>query len=249
MRNPVGASVRIFNQSVPEIGYSARTTTYGEEFDMVNYYIEHLVWKYKKLEQKRVAVFVEPQIDTGYPDIVIVEYSGTIKTKWAESRNNLTSTDLRILFQVIQQKNASIQGLSSLLGFSQSDVEKSFNRLAACNLIHLSSTGRYARNVRLQSFCNVKKVIAIEAKIDKWTDAILQASKNSWFSTESFVLLNKERCNETIIQKCETHGLGIILVNGDVKYVLKGEQRNFPVSYTSILFNEWIQRAEYLEAH
>ncbi|MDL2217885.1 hypothetical protein LJC27_04430 [Christensenellaceae bacterium OttesenSCG-928-M15] len=249
VKNFEESNVRIFGRSAPEIGYYARTTTKGDEIDMVNSYIEHIVSKYKKLKKGRVAIFIEPQIDTGYPDIVIVEYSGVPKIAWADSRRNLTTTEMKILFQVYKQKNASLSDLNELLGFSPEEIKKSFVHLAACNLIHLSKSEMYARNTQLQAFCNVKKVIAIEAKIDKWSEAILQASKNSWFSTESYILLNKTHCNEAIINKCKEHGVGIILVNGSIKHVLKSTKRQFPISYTSLLFNEWIQRANELEAH
>lgn len=67
-------NITIFNQSNPQIGYVARTCTHGEEFDMVNFYIKAIVQKYSMLKRKRAAIFIEPQIDTGYPDIVIAEY-------------------------------------------------------------------------------------------------------------------------------------------------------------------------------
>ena len=243
----MSANVQIFSHSIPEISYIARTSTKGDEIDMVNLYIKYLVEKYSGLKTKHIAIFLEPQIDTGYPDIVIVEYWGQVKSEWNSSRSNLSFADLKILFQITQQRNVSIDSLSILLGFSNADIQKSFLRLSESNLIHLSKSKHHARNIPIRSFSNIKKIISIEAKIDKWTEAIHQASKNTWFSTESFVLLNKEKCSESIIKKCEEHGVGIILVNGRIQTILKSELRNYPISYTSLLFNEWIHRANYLE--
>ena len=72
--NPLPENVNLFNYSLPLIGYVSRTNTPGPEFDMVKQYVLYLINKYKKLKKKSIAVFIEPQIDTGYPDIVIVEY-------------------------------------------------------------------------------------------------------------------------------------------------------------------------------
>lgn len=237
--------IKIFKQSLPQIGYIARTFTKGEEFDMVNKYIEHVLKKYKNLKKKNVAIFIEPQIDTGYPDIVIVEYYDCSLNFWNENRSKLSSNDFKILFQIQTQKNSSISGLCELLGFSKAEIKKSVTRLSQCNLIHLSKNNESIRNVQLHNYCHIGKIISIEAKIDKWSAAILQASQNIWFSTESYVLMNKSSCNPLIIQKCKEQGIGIILVNGKVQKILDSDCRKFPVSYSSLQFNEWIQREKY----
>lgn len=237
--------IKIFSHSIQEIGYVARTNTKGNEFDMVNRYIEHIIKKYSKLKRKQIAIFIEPQIDTGYPDIVIVEYNTSSEHLWNENRKHLSTNDLKILYQIQQQKNASLKSLNELLGFSIIDIKKSITRLATCNLVHLSKTQNHVRNIQLSAYCRINKIISIEAKIDKWSEAIQQASKNVWFSTESYILMNKDSCNNLIIEKCKQHGIGIILVNGRIQYELESEHRVFPVSYASLQFNEWIQRASH----
>lgn len=238
-------NIKIFNNSLPEIGYIARTTTKGDEFDMVNQYINYILKKYKSLRKKKVAIFIEPQIDTGYPDLVIIEYFDCSKKLWNEYRRKLSISDLKILFEIQIRSNISISGLSNLLGFSQIEIKKSILRLDQCGLVHLSKTQTCVRNVQLHSYCHINKIISIEAKIDKWAAAINQASKNIWFSTESFILMNKENCSDTFVQKCKEQGIGIILVNGKIQKILDSEHRNMPISYSSLQFNEWIQR----EAH
>lgn len=240
-------SIKIFNRSIPNIGYVARTNTQGEEFELVNSYISYLYTKYKNLKNKKIAIFIEPQIDTGYPDLVIIEYYDCSKNIWNEERFKLTINDLKILYQIQKDKQSSIKDLSDLLGFSLLEIKKSFVRLSNCHLIHLSKNGELVRNVQLHTYCHINKIISIEAKINKWSDAIRQATKNIWFSTDSFILMNKNYCNNMIIEQCKQHGIGIILVNGNVKCILECDQRKFPVSYVSFLFNEWIQRNDHLK--
>lgn len=243
------SEIEIFNNSLPNIGYVSRTITQGEEFDMVNKYVEYIKKKYCKLKKKKIAIFIEPQIDTGYPDIVIVEYYNTSNKEWNKKREKLSINDLKILFQIQQQKNTTTNYLSELLGFSIEEVQKSTYNLSQCGLIHFSQKQNCVRNIQLHAYCHINKIISIEAKIDKWSEAIRQAVKNIWFSTESYILMNKDSCNDAIIKKCEDNGIGIILLNGKIHTILKSEQRDFPVSYLSLLFNEWIQKnAHYKEA-
>ena len=235
-------NIILFNSSMPQIGYISRTSTLGKEFDMVNKYIEFLIKKYSKCKSKKAAIFIEPQIDTGYPDIVIVEFYSVPDLSWDKTRNGLTTTDFKILFYIQKQKKSSTKQISDILGFPTDVVRKSLLRLFNCGLIYLSDDKNNASNVDFRRYCRINKIIAIEAKIDKWNEAIRQANNNIWFSTESYILLNKDSCSSTIIDTCSSDGLGIILVNGKIQTTLASTKRCIPVSYASILFNEWILR-------
>lgn len=235
-------NIRVFSHTRPDIGYVARTSTQGQEFDMVRKYLNHLILKYSKLKYKKAAIFVEPQLDTGYPDIVIVEYFSLPTNKWELSRNDLTYTDLKILFYIQSKKSSSITEINHTLGYSVASVNNSIKKLSDSRLIYLSKSKKYVRNVKLKSYCRIHKIIAIEAKIDKWKEAIRQATNNIWFATESYILMNKESCSSAITEMCKANGIGIILVNGTIKTELASMQRQFPVSYASLQFNEWILR-------
>lgn len=240
-------NITIFNHSIPQIGYVARTITQGEEFELVNSYINYLLEKYKNLKQKKVAIFIEPQIDTGYPDLVVVEYYPINNFSWKHGRENLSVTDLKILFYIQTQKHTSINKINKILGFPINTIEKTINILLEYGLIHVSKTKVFVSNVPLSSFCRIHKIISIEAKIDKWSEAIRQASNNIWFSTESYILLKKETCKPEIVQSCKKHGIGIVLLNGNIRLEIKAEKRQFPVSYASLYFNEILLRKENLE--
>lgn len=235
------SQVFLVNQSIPSIGYNARTTTLGEEFDMVNRFLEHLISHYSQLKRKNALIFLEPQIETGYPDIVIAEYYSSPSHK-SEIRNKVDVCDLKILFHIQREKNISITQISNDLGFSVKEVSRSVKRLSGCGLIHLSKSKTYIRNVRLSSYCTITRLISIEAKLDKWSEAIRQAENNTWFSTESYIMLNKDKCTDTIRTKCLENGIGIILVNGKIKTELKCIPNKFPISYASLQFNEWAYR-------
>ena len=238
------SKVEIFNHSMSEIGYTARTATTGDEFKMVQQYILYLEKKYQKLKSKSVAIFIEPQLDTGYPDIVIVEYNHSLKF---ELKRELSINDLKILFHIQKQKSTTTDSLKAQLGFTDNDIEKTLKNLNQHKLIRMNKANSNIRNVKIRNYCAINKIISIEAKIDKWSEAIQQASKNIWFSTESYILMNKNSCNESIVKKCKESGIGIILVNGSIKVMLKSEKRAFPVSYSSLLFNEWLQKYDFVK--
>lgn len=239
------ANIKIFDNSIPQIGYISRTSTKGQEYNMVRNYIKCILGKYANLKNKHIAIFVEPQIDTGYPDIVIIEYYHSDKLILNEHRLKLSIQDLKILFHIQKNKNVSLKDLESILGFHVSEIKKSISRLEASKLIHVSKGRNNYRNIPLSSYSRIKKIISIEAKLDKWSEAIKQAEKNLWFSTESYILMNKECCSRTMLSRCEELGIGIILQNGKMETKLKGSKRDFPVSFTSLLFSEWIFRLSY----
>lgn len=242
----VAENVMLFNYSIPEIGYIARTSTQGQELEMVNRYVDFLINKYKTLKNKKAAIFIEPQLDTGYPDIVIVEFSSMPPLTWDKKRRNLTVKDMKILYFIQVGNGYKIKDICNMLGYSMYDVEKSVLRLDELGLIHISKNHNYVRNTKLTTYCRISKIIAIEAKVDKWKEAIRQANNNIWFATESYVLMNKETCSSQIVDLCKSKGVGIILVNGTIKTELCSEKRAFPVSYASLQFNEWILHKKYL---
>lgn len=251
------SNVLLFNESIPDIGYYVRTTTVGKELDMVERYVDYMANHYKKLKYKNAAIFIEPQLESGYPDIVIAEYydkrnaantSADSLENWNDGRFNLTNTDLKILYYVQSNKGSTKEKIRNYLGFSKEEIDTSLERLNSSGLIQqLPNLSDKIRQVQLDKYCTITNLIAIEAKIDKWGEAIRQAENNRWFSSESYVLMNKTGISEANYNKCLGLGLGIILVNGKIEKHLKSDRRKFPISYGSLLFNEWIHKVIYLE--
>lgn len=238
-------NIKVFDHSIHSIGYISRTITYGEEYEMVKKYINYFIRSKKHLSKKNFAIFIEPQIDTGYPDIVIVDYYETKDISWIDERNYLSNNDLRILFEIQKKKTISVDALEGLLGFTKNDLEKSILRLSKSNMVHTNKHNSKIRSAKFKSYCRINNIISIEAKIDKWNEAIRQATNNTWFATESYILMKKDRCNEAIMNVCKERGIGIILMNGKITCKLRSEKQSMPVSYSSLQFNEWILREQF----
>ena len=64
--------------------------TQGEELDLVEDFIEYYIYNFLKTNKtSNLAVFVEPKVASGFPDIVFAAYSPKILENWSEERENL----------------------------------------------------------------------------------------------------------------------------------------------------------------
>jgi hypothetical protein len=186
-----------------------------------------------------VAVFVEPKIDSGYPDIVIVYYNDNYMMHWTQERNRLSDDDLKILALVFKASKCTVDEIATTFGFSHQRALKSIELLADCGI--LQQQGKRWKTTNKSSFFGIKRVVAIEAKIGNAKKALPQAIMNTRFSTQSYSLIDITNPAQKTISEYKSLGIGIIA--GD-KYstVLESAQRKLPVSCTTLKFNDWIGR-------
>ncbi len=238
--------VLLICDSIPGLGYTARKTPQKREFELVHGFIDRYIASLKHGKQK-VAIFLEPMIDTGYPDIVIVRYRPTDSIIWQPNNSKLSSKHYKVLSAVDQQGRVSITHLASLLGYREKELISILNRLNREGLV--SKEEEVIRRKKYADYFCIRSIITIEAKVNKWTEAIDQALFNTRFSTESYVLMGTDRCSETMREKCDSLGVGILLsANNKTKRYLPAEKHYKLNSYIPYLFNEWLLRIERLEA-
>jgi predicted transcriptional regulator len=236
------SKILYFACSDSNIGYRARTSTQGEELEMVHQFIKRVEFKYRRYKKKNLAIFIEPQLESGYPDIVLIEYKHINGIHFNTDRLKLSYPDLKIFFEILQYNSITLEHLQQVLGYEQNQIKKTIHLLSNCNLVKISPTGRCVRKRALKSFFEIKKIISIEAKINKWHDVIDQSYTNQWFSSETYVLL-KKYSNVQCVKDCEEKGMGVIIADADkFKKLNDSSKRKLPVSYVSLLFNEWIIR-------
>ena len=87
--------VPVLSSSLSEIGYISRTSTQGKEYLLVQDFFSFMNDKYKKYRNKKAMIFIEPQLETGFPDIVIAEYYSLPPNCWNDARGDLNTTDLK----------------------------------------------------------------------------------------------------------------------------------------------------------
>lgn len=89
--------IHLFDKDISGIGLHCRTSTPGEEFDLVKEFIEYYSTKFLRDNKvNNLAIFIEPRIVSGFPDIVFASYSPTIMDNWNQSRKCLTTIELKI---------------------------------------------------------------------------------------------------------------------------------------------------------
>jgi len=119
-------------------------------------------------------------------------------------------------------------------------VLRSIERLTAGALVREQANTVSA--VPLRSSFATSELIAVEAKVGRWSDVLRQAALNTWFASLSFVLTATVPSASQISEALEA-GVGVCAWAGDGFVVIEGERAGLPRSYASWLFNEWSWRA------
>ncbi|MGD9706671.1 MAG: winged helix-turn-helix domain-containing protein [Candidatus Delongbacteria bacterium] len=233
-------NILIFNKNMPEIDFIARNATDGPEIKLVNNFIRNQLKQLRK-RKSDFAIFLEPQIDNSFPDIVIAEFNKSSFENWNKTRNSLNHSDLKIYHHIFKTGKTSFKNISKQLGIEEKRLNKILSKLEVSGLI--TKTKLHVTPTASKDTLGVKRIISIEAKIGSFAKALLQAQTNKWFASESYVLTDSKVIKETTkINSAET-GIGIFTIdNNKINKVSSPHKQEYPACFTSLLFNEWIGR-------
>lgn len=104
-----------FRRSVARIGLLVRRGTPGPERLLVQRFVRQVRREYSKTS-RHLAVFQEPSLATGNPDVVIAEYNPRIFDNWSPRRSTLGQDDLKVLHYIFHVQGASSPDLEHQLG-------------------------------------------------------------------------------------------------------------------------------------
>ncbi len=222
-----------------DIGINTRKITQGLEFEMVKEFIQYKKNKFKPTSMNKLMIFIEPQINNSYPDIVFVQYNPNGFENWIPTRSKLTKSDYKICYHIYVTKRIEATEIVTQLGVSWKDTMLSIERLYDSGLII-----RYKNKwcIKDKSVFNVKRIEAIEAKINNLDIVFQQALVNKTFASESYILSNMSKnIDEEKLEKYGKFGIGLYSqVDKKFDLLKKPIKSSFPVSFNSIYFNEWI---------
>lgn len=220
--------------SLGAVNLSFRKPTKGTEYEMVHKYIQsELLSPVERGESK--FIFLEPQIDSGFPDIVIVYFKPDVAKEWSPKRLNINKFDLRLLHFIFHEGTVETSKLEMVF---PKQFYKSLQRLIDAKLVH-SIQGKWKSNP-LEEIFAIQRLIAIEAKIKNWQQGLNQASQNTWFASESYLLLPNLPSNSDLIWDAKNSGVGLLTTHSSlVQSKLSAPIGKLPKSYVSWLFNEW----------
>jgi hypothetical protein len=186
----------------------------------------------------RATIFCEPRLESGFPDLVIVLWNVAVAKNWVCDRSRLTKEDIRLVHYLHQTGTLSSSALRQRLS---RNVMPNLDRLEAADLIYRVGDLWKPRSLA-RSFA-ARRIIAIEAKISEWARAINQAFQNTWFASDSFVLLPTEKRVENIHASARSLGVQLCSPRKQLNYEPRVASHYLPRSYASWLFNEWAWRA------
>jgi len=222
-------------------GIKNRTITEGKEIELVREYISYRKETFRACEDKKMAIFLESKVSNAYPDIVFVEYNPENYLDWPQVRTKLEKVDLKILYHVYAMGELNFNDIVNQLGVTWKEASLAIERLCDSRLVKRESGSWKIYDC---SKISTSKIEAVEAKMNQWDQVLQQSIINKNFASESFALsIAKSKPNKEVLNKFKKFGIGVCLKNGDNFEIIKKAKRvNIPVSYNSIVFNEWIGR-------
>lgn len=218
-------------------GPSFRSSDGGPEDRLVNTFLASKPLTLS--ENLAVKVFREPRIEAGFPDIVLAVYEPTRSDGWSDARESLQTDDFRVLQGLMSLGRCGKQKLQSSLDWN---IGPSLNRLYQAGLVYRATNTWGVRSLRDIFF--LRRLIAVEAKIDDWSSGVRQANRNRWFASESYLLLGQDHISDELHQLCLKRGIGLLQTGSSLEEpVINGEVGNIPRSHVSWLFNNWSWKA------
>lgn len=234
--------VTIFDKSIPEMNLYFRKFTEGEELELVNSFIEYYVTLFEKNSGvKNLAVFIEPRIESGFPDIVFAKYRADIMENWNEPRNKLVTYDLKILSQLIYSRGCSYEYLTKILKLHDEQTAESLERLLDANMV--TKKENIWRSRKLKDIYSIEELITVEAKIGDVRKVLEQSIRNYWFASQSYALINSNQPQGRTVADMKNYGVGLYCKKKEFTKIIDARNSSLPSSYLSLQFNEWIGRA------
>jgi hypothetical protein len=183
----------------------------------------------------RITVFKQPRLNGAYPDIVLVAWRPSVTRTWRPERQTITAHDLRLLQHLVTCGGQSDADLVRLFGTGYK------SRMESLQLAGLAlQTGKSWRAKPLCSIFAAVAIVAIEAKMSDWRKALQQAFLNTWFASNSYVLVPGSRVKGKLAATASAQGIGILNTYSRLSFK---QSRMLPRSYASWQLNEWAWRA------
>lgn len=216
-------------------GPNLMPTRIGPESDLIERFL--LGKPLESFSPFSTTVFCQPRLESGIPDLVAVIWDDSVTDTWSEYRSELGKNEIRLLHYIYHRRSII---KSELPSFFLRDVKRSLVKLLEANVLS-QTRNRYYPRPQSEIFA-VKRIIAIEAKISSWGVALSQAIMNTWFASDSYILVPKIPAKSDFTKTALKYGIRV-LEESTIRFNIKpSASRLLPRSYASWLFNEWVWR-------
>ena len=229
-----------FSVSEPRLGLRTRRTTPGPELDLVADFVRnHVVQMFEA--DSSVAIFQEPALPSGFPDLVVAEFRADAYATRARRRASLGKSHLKLLQHLYMRGPLDVLNTAAQLGQSTRGTARLVQDLLDCGLV-IRDDRMCSVRVHRDSF-GISRLIAIEAKIDNWKSAFRQSVVNQWFASEAYVVYPGHRLLPRTLERSDALNIGILSSTSSGFEVIRTVQPGaLPTSWVSWQFNEWLAR-------
>lgn len=215
------------------LGAKQRAERIGPELNLVASFLNNRL--FAAPARCEMAIFQEPRIPSGFPDLVLVIWRPDVVREWCVRRQELKSEDIRLAHYLFQVGPTPLQVLND-------GLER--NNLTSLERLYEAGVAKpYRDRWRLKPIREifaVQQLIAVEAKVSEWKAGLDQAWLNTWFASDSYLLLPHIPRRSQVLERAKHIGVGVCT---DKEQVMAPTCRpKLPASYASWLFNEWIGR-------
>lgn len=183
------------------------------------------------------VVLREPELGSGFPDVVAAFPAATMLRV---ERQPLGRDHLRLLQFLWTSRGATtLAAAQTLLRLSGEMLRRVADDLHEQRAIVLS--GDRLRADRSSGAFAASRIVAVEAKISKWEDALFQAHSNAWFASHSYILLPSRSLARRAVGRAASLGIGVVVLeSGRLVRMSRARSRPIPASLGSWIVNEWM---------
>lgn len=176
-------------------------------------------------------VLSETQVGTRIPDLLIV----CSNTEQGGALPKLSYFDCTIVATTIRAGTVTVETLAETTFSPATEIARRVDRLVRRGLLTHDDNDRFRFSPR--ALPTKLRVVAVEAKLTRWKDALAQARTYLAFANEAYVAMPAQtvRRNVSALTACADAGIGVIAVDElDVSIVLQAVHRQ-PMS------PEWVR--------
>lgn len=188
----------------------------------------------------RTVGLAEARLPTGYPDLLIAALSSRTP-KIPPERRALGLDHIRLLHRVFHAGSLLERDLKPCVVGGRRRTHRLVSDLVEAELLTRRAGRLRQRSLRASFF--LTRLVAVEAKVSNWKKALEQAIANTWFASESYVLLPWRKELESVAATAARHGIGVMAYDGKRVHIAQKSMRwSLPSSFGSWIVNERILR-------
>lgn len=173
---------------------------------------------------RQAAMLEEIQVGTVIPDLVIVDPGAG---QWKPV--TLTGFDSWIVADLLRARSRRVETLSRRLFAPPDRTSRAVERLERVGLLDRGARSSFSL---VDRFPRDAEVVAVEAKLRRWREAVDQATEYLRFANRSYVALPEETVASTrgLLPLCRSRRVGVIAVSGSRAEVVREAPLHEPKS-------------------